>query len=365
MPKNYHDTRLTARRLLGTVAIAALIAVACLAPACDDDGPTQPKPATDYPFYFLDPEGTPQLFKLYPIAQRIDSAVIPFNAREGITVSADGRRLYLADRNQISVINAEDYSLITQLPYQPDDPVGVSPDNQLIAIANGGLHLLRSQDYSPVFGDTVPVIHCEFSADSKTLYCAQKGTQNVYRVDLSSQPYQVSSIRVTDGLVYYVIPTADESKLLLYNQFGTFQFAFQVYNLIEDSIVFTYFMSPGYGQIAVTPDDKYAFFTSPGRSGTDPPGPPILGVFDIQANTIDTVIEDLSFFSDSTWAAWPNKLAVTPEDRFLGILGGSLGLRVIYLYDIKKRSLVFREAWGGSNHVFNNISAQSHLQSTY
>jgi len=342
-----------------SLLLVAAIGLSLFLDGCECDKPVEPKPLTDYPVYFCDPEGTPELFVYHPLTQQVDSIEIPWRPREGITVSADGKRLYLAQRACLVVVDTDSLNLIAELPYRPDDPVGVSPDNQLVAMANNGLHILNAEDHSVVFQDTTPVIHCVFSADSKTLYCAGKGSNFVYKVDLSDATYPVSRKEFGDGMITYIVPSPDECKWFLYWSLGTWTSAFEVYDVLNDSIIFREGLTPGYGQIAISPDGKYAFYTNPGRSATDPPAPPAFTVFDIESNAIDTVVSDIDFFSDSTWVAHPNWLAVTPDSRWLAILGGSLALRVLYLYDIQKGQLVHREDWGGSGHVFSNVSVQN------
>jgi hypothetical protein len=347
------------RKRLNIFVFVAVAIPVCWYVACGGKKPTEPKPIKDYPIYFSELTGTHKLFTLYPATGQIDSVPMLWGAREGISVSADGQRLYLADRNEIRVIDSEDKSLVTTLPYQPDDWIGISPDNQYIAIANGGLHVLRAVDYQPVFEDTIPVIHCEFSSNSKTLYCACKGTDLVYTVDLADSTYPVTLKEGAGGLVRYVVPTVDEAKLLLYVSYGTWISGFEVYDVARDSIIFRDVLVPGYGHLAKTPDDKYAFYTSPGRTATDPPPSLAFKVFDIQANAVDTTVEEPAFFSDSTWYAPPNLLAVTADSRRLAIIGGQMALSAVYLYDIKQRRLVLRKTPTPVSYpIYGNIASQ-------
>jgi hypothetical protein len=330
--------------------------------ACGDDPPTSSGPPIDYSFYYCEVESTPKLCTLYPATGHVDSVTIPWVARHGISVSADGRRLYLATAHTIVVVDAETLSMITELPYQSDDWVGVSPDDRLLAIAYGGLHVLSTDDYSVVFQDTIPVLHCEFSSDSRTLYCARKGTDSVYQVDLTDPAYPVTLTSTGYGWVHFVIPTPDESKLLLYKNVGSGTFAFEVYEKALDSIIFRDLFRPGYGTLAMTPDGRYAFYTSPGSILMG--AYPLLGfkVFDIRANAIDTVIEDPDFFGNREYPYWlapPTTLAVTPDSRWLGSVGGGAARFVAYSYDILKKKPVTRLVPpGGALPFYSNISAQ-------
>ena len=339
--------------------------------ACDDKG-TEPKPPepVDYPVYFSEPGFTPQLFVFHPETRQVDSVDIPWETRNGVTVSADGKLLYLAQTFSVLVVDTDSLSSITdslsfiaELPYDSDDPVAVSPDNQLVAITGDDLTILRTSDYSVLFSDTDRTLNGQFSTDSKSFYCAAGWSSQtpglVYKVDLSDSLFPVTRRLFADGGVTHVIPSLDDSKWFLSLRVRTWTSAFEVYDVATDSIIFREILVPGSGQIAITPDGKRIFYNNPGRSGTDPPAPPGFTIFDVEANKVDRLVEDLDFFSGSTWVAHPNAMAVTPDGRWLSILGGSLALRVLYLYDINSGQLVFREPWGGNSHAFRNISIQS------
>ena len=322
--------------------------------ACSDD-PVGPEPVKDYPFYFFGPEGTPELFVLHPETRQIDSIELPWNAREEVTVSADGKRLYLTDRDRTVAISTDSYEIIAEI--QLEGRVAVSPDNQLLAILGEDTRILDAEDYSVIFQDTIGTNRGVFSSDSKRLYCV--GGTGVVVIDMGDSLTQVTSVEFPD-IVTSVVPSRDESRWFVYRRLPPlWTYAFEVYDVLLDSIIFREVLVPGAGRIAITPNGEYVFYTNPGRSATDPPVPPAFTIFDVSANAIDRVVEDIDFFSDSTWVAHPNCMAVSPDGRWLAILGGSLALRVLYLYDIQEGELVFREDWGGSGHVFTNLSVQN------
>ena len=161
------------------------------------------------------------------------------------------------------------------------------------------------------------------------------------------------------GGVVHVVPSEDNTRLFLYLNYGHPTWSFEVYEPYLDSIIFQDFLIPGAGQIAITPDGRYVFYSSPGRTGTDPLPMQFLIFYDVQSNEIDTVFDDPSQFCETTWCAFPNSMAVSPDSRWLGILGGQMSLGVLYLYDILGMKFVLVEPWGASGHVFNNISTQN------
>ncbi len=324
--------------------------------ACDKK-PTEPVPVTDYPVYINDVNRS-KIFTYYPNSHKLDSVELPWRATEGITVSADSKRLYLASRNKITVIDSKSFDLILELPYSPDDWVGVSPDNKLAAVTNGGLHLLSTSDYSVVFQDTIPVIHSEFSSDSKTLYCARKGTNSVYKVDLADSTYPVTLNDAAGGLIYYVIPSIDETKLFFYVYYGMWTYGFEVYDVQLDSIIFRDVLVPGAGQIAITPDGRYAIYSNAGISATDPPPPGTFTIFDIQANEIHTQVSIIDYVQPPCYFCSPLSIAVTPDGRWLVALGGTqLAQFILYQYNLQNEKLVYYKDFGSVQ--LTNLTVQS------
>ncbi|HWR82690.1 MAG TPA: hypothetical protein VN285_05255 [Candidatus Deferrimicrobium sp.] len=353
-------------RSIGLTVVAAAAMILWLT-TCDDDGPTKPVPVKDYPVYFSAPLASPPiLFAFHPVAQRIDSAGIPWKPLFGVTVSADGKRLYIPQPTSVVVVDTDSLALIAELPYRPKWPVAVSPDNNLVAITGDDLYILRTSDYSLVYSDTDITENGHFSANSKAFYCAACWSPEcagmAYRLDMSDTPFVASRQAFSDGGVVHVIPSSDEAKWFLYlTSLVSWGSVFEVYDVKADSIIFQDLLYPGFGDMVLAPNEQHVFYTNPGNGLMIPGGIGFeLTVFDVVANEIDTVIADTAFFSDSNWVAPPNLLAVTPDSRWLTILGGSLGLYVLYLFDIPNQRLVFREDWGGvpNFHFLVGLSVQ-------
>jgi len=345
-----------------------IVVIAVVFSGCNCDKPTEPEPdgSKDYSVYFCDPGPPAELFVFHPTTRVIDSVEIPWEPHEGVTVSADGERLYLALRNSIVVVDTDSFSLITELPYAPRFWPAVSPNNEYLGITGDDLYILGTSDYSVVFSDTDLTEFGRFSSNSKSFYCNAGWSPDsrgiVYKLGLSNSPFSVERQVIEDGGVFQIVPSIDDTEWFLYLRLPPlWTWAFEVYDVALDSIIFRDVLTPGAGQLAITPDGQTVFYTNPGRSSTDPLAPPAFTIFDIGANAIDTVVEDIDFFSDSTWLASPNNMVVTPDGRWLVILGGSLAQFVVYLYDIQKRELVYRQDFDfgdGKGHLFTNLSVQ-------
>lgn len=316
---------------------------------CDDDPPTKPVEPKEYPFYFADITGNIYIF--HPTTQRLDSMAVPWDMRFGVTVSADGERLYLAGQNEVTVITADSYELITSFPFPSLRAPAVSPDGSYFAALGWGCQVRRTTDFSIVYEDTLLAFsEGRFTDDSRAFYHTVSGlgagSTNVLRVDLTVDPCTVSTKNFPNVYTYGVIPNQDESRWFLYTLLrSTYTYAFEVYDVAGDSIIFQDQFMPGHGRLAVSPDYRYAFYTTPGDFESGSPDFH-LRVFDVEANEVARTIINTEFFTDSMWIAYPHCIAVTADSRWLGILGGDWWADgLFYLYDIENDSLTYRGPW--------------------
>ena len=327
--------------------LVPLLFCICLLGNCDK--PFEPVQFKNYPFY-ISAVNPSQVFVFYPATKKLDSIGIPWTPGLGVTPSADGKILYIPQGSSVLVVDADSFTVMTQLLYSPLYPVVVSPDDQYLAIAGYDLYIIRTSDYSLVFRDTAELLYSEgsFSSDSKSFYCASTASQGsnfvVSRVDLSDSLFQVTRTPFADGSVNQVISSIDDTKWFLYLAVGLWTYAFEVYDAVQDSIIFRDILVPGAGKMTSSPNGKYVFYTNPGRSATDPPSDLSFKIFDVEANMVEAIVSDTNFFCFGTGCAAPKFLAVTPDSRWLGVLGGdAFQIPAFYLYDVHKRELVYRE----------------------
>ena len=338
---------------MALASCAVVIVITC-------DKPFEPVEPKDYPFYTANLNPTSQLFVFHPISNKVDSVEIPGYAYPGLTVSADGKLLYIAQGTSVVVVETDSFNYVTELMYPQEYPVEVSPDNRLIALTGDDLYVLRTSDYSLVFSDTSETIYGNFSSDSRDFYCSSRISQDsaylVYNVDLSDSLFPITRKSFAGRSVVHVVPSIDETKWFLYSNVALWTSAFEVYDAINDTIIFTDILVPGSGSIAMTPDGRYVFYTSPGGTGTDPPPDNSFTIFDVGANQIDTIIKDRDFFSDSGWVRPPSIVSVSPDGKWLGMLGGQGIYGSFYLYDIEKKKLVYRKVSGTRLYEFVSLS---------
>jgi hypothetical protein len=333
--------------------------------SCHDKGVEPNGVPIDYRVYFSsETTGSPKLFAFHTTTLAIDSTSIPFGSLGGVTVSANGDRLYINDGIKVHVLDASTLEVITELPYPSLSPVAVSPDDRLVAITGNDLTIFRTSDYSVVFSDTDITRQGMFSSDSRVFFCpageSSLAPRVVYSVDLAHRPYRVNHKAFSDGSVAEVVPSHDNAKWFMYLRIGTLVSAFEVYDVRADSVIFRTALRPGSGRLVLTPDNRYVFYTNPGGGLIGPPPPSGFSVYDVRANTAREII-DTSFFDgvygDSVaWWSPPTYLAVTPDGRWLVMMSGMMTAQAVYLWDISAERPVYR--WMGYTRQFYNLSVR-------
>ena len=310
--------------------------------------PFEPVEPTEYIFYFNDGGYFDKYYRYYSASQKVDSITIPFDSRRGLAVSPDGKRLYLANRTNCEVIDAKSLQPISQIDIESSGGVAISPDNKYLAMFGNDLRILRTSDYSVVFQDTTDTPFGGFySRSSKTLYCA--GGPGVIKVDLSNNTYSFAT-KAFPNLVYLVVPSVDEDKWFLYEKLPQlYTFAFEVYDLLLDSIIFQEILSPGAGDIEISPDGKFVFYTNPGTLQFGPPGASHITVYDVEMNSIYGRINTPSLVFDSLVV---QHLAVSPDGRKLVGEAGAFGEFVVV--DLKK--MVVTESYYFGNDTINYVN---------
>ena len=335
--------------------------------SCDNNPPTGPEPVTDYPVYFWDTYGDDHKFyTYYPNRKVIDSVNIPWSSGSWVQVSADGKRLYLDQVNSIVVIDTDSMEFITELPYKSGKPV-VSPDNKLIAIQPDGMLILNTDDYSVFYQDTIEVYNGTFTADSKTFVgrlpnSPEPPAIRICTYNLNVTPPEVSYKGFSDrGKLRTMTITPDGNKWLMYSLRSFSLHFFWVYDVALDSVIYEHFLITGYGQVAVSGDSRYAFYSNPGRDAVLT-GNDSLYIYDIENNRLDETVE-IYFTLDSLPMPIPvGQMVVTPDNRWLigkdnGFSG--VGGQVIFSLDIEKKEAVDIHNIGFHNVALTNITVQN------
>jgi DNA-binding beta-propeller fold protein YncE len=140
-----------------------------------------------------------------------------------------------------------------------------------------------------------------------------------------------------EGAPWRVVPSADESKLFLMLKYSTFGYAFVVYDVATDSIIFSDPLTPGAGDIEITRSGRYAFYSNPGTIAVGPPPPSHFKVFDVRNNEICQIVSTEEVTTDSSGYMPIGLLAITPDGTRLVALRGPVGNEFLVLNPIDMR----------------------------
>jgi len=317
--------------------VAGMLAL-CLYFAGCDDNPIEPKPAKDYPAYFLDcyHEEANWYFVYHPTTNTVDSFWLPY--RLPPFISADGQKMYVTagtPTDHTDVLNLDSMAVIDQFPYL--GTISFSPDNRLLAVSGDSLVILNTSGYSVVFQDTTSMYHGAFSSNSKRFYGAPRAG-GVYILDLSDPSFSVKRLSVPFGAVRHVAPSIDETKLFLYLQRPWFYHfgVFAVYDMVADSLIFSDTLWSGCGELEPTPDGRYVFYTNPGDSyGFG--GSPWLTIYDIQQNAILSTISTVGILEYPYEYGIPlSEICISPDGKWLT----AIGYRFVLSLDIRRMKFV-------------------------
>ncbi len=335
------------RRVQRLSVLLVAVVVYCMGLGGCGESPTDsaPRADIDYVVYFYSMSGDRGMYKYYPLTQELDSAdlhyeVTGYDHFKSLSVSADGELLYMPFESSVVVFDSDSLYPVAELPYKTRYPVEVSPDGSYIAVFGNGVWILNTTDYSVYYHDTTNAIMGVFSADGMRLYAHGSESQPpftayLYVLDLSGA-VPVSEKRNSPGYPYRLLPTSDESKYLVVDGLG----GFKIYDVASDSIVLSHHMVGEGGRIALTPDDRFAFYGSPATVLPPDPGTSAFAVIDVQNNLVDEVI-DTRFVIDSITPDWfgVGSLAVTPDGRYLVMLDAPMANELL-LFDIENRTFV-------------------------
>lgn len=281
--------------------------------------PDCPSP-NDYAVYFWDKSNEGLYFAYHPSTNEVDSFFIPGRGR--LVVSADGKLGYRSTNLYIRVVSLDTLHSGDTVPVIASLSLGsvqaVSPDGQLVVAYKPGLSVLRTSDYTEVVHDS-SLSGQVFSANSKRVYGVTVGTYYAFSMDLSDSAYEVTVKDFAPYIVHQIVPSPDEIKWYLYQAtYGHQRFA--VYDVAADSIIFSEILWPGSGDMAVTPNGKYVFYTNPGNMVWGP-GDYDLRVYDVTNNEAGERVSTYGVIAGSEdQGVLLDFLCTTPDNRWLVML---------------------------------------------
>lgn len=289
--------------------------------------PTEPTPTEYEDYVVLIKEGlydhhSNWLFLYHPTTNILDTAYlsVPFG---GFEISPDGKKLFVNIEDTIGIgvfdLDSLDYKdslyVAEVLPYH--SALAVSPDNKYLAVyGTDGLYLLSTVDYSIVFHDETIVTNGYFSSNSNRFYGCNDLSTYVFVIDLEDQNFPTSIVNF-GMLVTRIIPSPDETKWFLYLKLEGFYYFYSVYEPETDSIIFNDTLIPGLGEIAITPNGNFVFYSNPGNMIMA--GAPCFWVYDAQKN--EMVKRICTFEISETNPPIVDHFTVTPDGNWLVFSG--------------------------------------------
>ena len=162
-------------------------------------------------------------------------------------------------------------------------------------------------------------------------------------------------------MIWKIVPSHNEVKWLLLVRYDQCLWSFEVYDASLDSIVFrdSLFLY-GYGDMILTPDGRFLFYTMPGTPLELCPGAPhsAFTVFDVHRNGIHQIVNTAGIGKTNGFFPIGN-LAMTPDGRKLIAGRGPVGGEFIVL-DV--RTLQIEEYFDLGNEVWLwNVTCQNGL----
>ncbi len=265
-------------RILSAVCALLCVAGPLLLTKCADKS-TDPPPDSpkDYVIYGYNFHSTRNLVGYHLQTGVIDS-LSPTMEAYNLKVSPDGRKLYVAREDRVSVVDVASRETILDLPYASVSQILFSPDGRAMALFPGGLTLLRVSDYTVLYHHTAFTGPGAFSNNGK-----------FYSVQNSDTLRTLSCINVGNGTVVWTrnmslwfgwlsLVTKDDAKLIGYGEGWL-----RVYDIAADSMIFNRRLAYSDGDMVASPDGSRLFLTGMGNIDIGP-APFTFAVYDIPGN---------------------------------------------------------------------------------
>jgi DNA-binding beta-propeller fold protein YncE len=335
-------------------------------PACDrkpndPDDPIKPK---EFVFWSTNDArsgpGDTWIFRYEPSSGRFDTLHTTFTATGSfgeLTASADGERLYMPVAEGGTVVLQTD-SLQPVSHLSNGGHIAVSPDGRFVVFSNSqGIRILHTRDYSLYKEVAIPAFRSFFDAASRYLYgiTLNSGGNLIYKFDIHESNPEITEIRVPHGSPVRIAPLKDGTRLLVYLQYHTFDYAFADYSLEADSFLTWLPFTPGAGNIVLSADESIAIVTNPGSLLIGPPAPSSFLVYDLRTLDLDSV-DTKTLVPDSLAMQLPvNDVAIAP-DNSIAVLTAKVGGTLIQ-YDLKTKA-VTDYLWAGNGVRYNGMTCR-------
>ncbi len=321
------------------LSICSVLILALL--SCEGDNPVRPVPVKDYSFYAWCGCDNDWYYAVHTVADSIDTIpLVPYYAWYGLQVSADGGELYVAMRESVKVIQISDYTEIASISQKAYEFLEVSSDGNYIAIGGESLAVYTTGDYSMVYHKSGEIYAAAFAGNSSVFYYADRTVSPnvVRRVDLltgNETDYEWPSGGITEMRV-----RQDESTWYLYSQSISTTGRFEVYDVASDSIVFREWLSPSYGTLQLSPDERWVAYSYPGTPFDGYNGPSQFTLFDATENRIKMIVSTAAIEDGLNPVYMPiGEIEFAPDGRTL-LAAEAGGAGSFLMFDLRELEII-------------------------
>lgn len=229
--------------------------------SCTDDKPTAPD-ISDLHYakvYFTDVSSDSTFYSFDTDQMKLDSFYLPYRPERG---------MYLMDNKKDLVINFHDSVIsvdletkaVNHFPAGVKGPVVFSENEQYFAAPfNGTLRIYNTGDKSVFWEDTALTYGGCFSVGNDLYFSRYKNAVSVF--DLKEKKLIKKSYLPNN--IYEIKATLNDEVLLIH-YFTDFDNIFQIYDLHLDTVLFSDTVDYGRGEIEISRNKMYAFFTYSG-----------------------------------------------------------------------------------------------------
>jgi DNA-binding beta-propeller fold protein YncE len=257
-------------------------------------------------------------YQYYPGTGQLDSFPLPVWPNRHMSVSADGKQIWISTYDTSYVFDLGSKSIISEISLLSGwTGARFSRDNQMAAFSYTELYIIDAHDYSVIFHDISAAMYGRghFSANNKRYYCSYNGT-HVFIVDLSDN-FRITRHLFDDlGFIQDIVPSVDERYWFITTDFSMYHSGFYVYDTQADSVIYSQAIGPQPIRIKLSPCGKYIYLTAGGTLNSVDIAQYSFAIFDIETNRF---IEEVKITLDDI--AWPymvlDHIVITPDGRYL------------------------------------------------
>jgi hypothetical protein len=361
-------------KLFRSTLVAALGALMFIL-SCNRECPVCPKPPTepisDYDFLiaYQTPQGQDGIY-VYNTAKRAitDSVLFPvpwLTTIKDIALNADGTRLLtlIGDTNYNQSFVVYNFPAMDTFYYSPINGTRLVMSNTgaYAAILGNELMILDATTFAVLLTDTTTMESGQFLRDDSKFYAIPRDNR-IMVYDIMGESLQTVinyHERITTPTLLACQPRSDGKVIYLDLHYGSwYSHNIVSYYIEPDSTGFYYPMSPGPGDLQMTPDGDIIAFSDPGSMATEEYGTGNIMFLDPSIDRLLWISPAGGILTGMAQQGFePKQLLFTPDSRYLFCkeAGGSA---IIALIDLEKRAFVDINTTYYLKQIFNRVTCK-------